>query len=217
MGPVELADTLRHLQLAAIGGYLLGSVPFGLVLTRLAGTGDIRRIGSGNIGATNVLRTGSKPLAALTLILDGGKGAGAALLFTMAWGEPAGIHAAGAAVIGHIFPVWLKFRGGKGVATALGALIGVDWIVGLAACATWLAVASVCRISSLAALVALGTAPLYGWLAVGRAEVAVLALVVAAFGWGAHHANIRRLLNGTEPRIGRRKAEKTRAGRKPSP
>ena len=140
--------------LAAAAGYLLGSIPFGLVLTRAAGLGDIRRLGSGNIGATNVLRTGSKALAAATLLLDGGKGAVAALALAP-WDAGLGLVAGFAAVIGHNFPVWLRFRGGKGVATTLGVLLAVAWPVGLLACLTWLVVAAVFRYSSLAALVAI--------------------------------------------------------------
>ncbi len=144
---------------AAAGGYALGSIPFGLVLGRLAGHGDIRDIGSGNIGATNVLRTGSKGLAALTLLLDLGKG-WAAVAIAARWGEPAALTAGLGAVVGHMFPVWLGFRGGKGVATALGVLIGLAWPVALIAAALWLAVVFVTRYSSLAALVAAAALPL---------------------------------------------------------
>ena len=186
--------------LAAAAGYLLGSIPFGLVLTRAAGLGDIRRLGSGNIGATNVLRTGSKALAAATLLLDGGKGAVAALALAP-WGVGMGLIAGFAAVIGHNFPVWLRFRGGKGVATTLGVLLAVSWPVGLLACLTWLLVAAVFRYSSLAALVAIMAAPFtMQWLADGpriglAAALAVLAIV-------RHQANIRRLLKGEESQIG---------------
>ncbi len=186
--------------LAAAVGYLLGSIPFGLVLTRAAGLGDIRRLGSGNIGATNVLRTGSKALAAATLLLDGGKGAVAALALAP-WGVGMGLIAGFAAVIGHNFPVWLRFRGGKGVATTLGVLLAVAWPVGLLACLTWLLVAAVFRYSSLAALVAIMAAPFtMQWLADGprttlAATLALLAIV-------RHQANIRRLLKGEESKIG---------------
>src|SRR5688572_12052069 len=145
---------LPFLAAAFAFGYLLGSIPFGVVLTKLAGLGDIRQIGSGNIGATNVLRTGRKGLALATLLLDGGKGAAAALLFKALSGADAGMIAGFAAVLGHNFPVWLKFKGGKGVATSLGVLIAVAWPVGFLACITWVATASAFRYSSLAALIA---------------------------------------------------------------
>jgi glycerol-3-phosphate acyltransferase PlsY len=180
-------------------GYLLGSIPFGLVLTRLAGYGDIRRIGSGNIGATNVLRTGNKGLAAATLILDSGKGALAVGLALLAL--PAGAAAAGAgAMLGHTFPVWLGFRGGKGVATALGVLLMTAWPVGAVACGVWLGVALIFRISSLSALVAIGTAPVSALMLAGP-MTAGLALVIAVLVFIRHRANIGRLLKGEEPRI----------------
>ncbi len=188
------------LLLCALLGYLLGSIPFGLVLTRLAGLGDIRRIGSGNIGATNVLRTGNKALAAATLLLDSGKGAAAALIALALFGEEAALLAAGGAMLGHSFPVWLGFRGGKGVATALGVLLAVSWPTGLIACATWLAVAFLFRISSLSALTALGLSPLAGWWFGGPA-VAGLCLFIAVLVAVRHAANIRRLLKGEEPKI----------------
>lgn len=195
---------------AAIGvlaaGYLLGSVPFGLVLTRFAGYGDIRKIGSGNIGATNVLRTGNKLLAAVTLLLDGGKGAAAVLVAALlAPAMPSLAAIAGvAAVLGHVFPIWLKFRGGKGVATALGTMLALSWPVGALVCATWLAVAAASRLSSLAALVSVLLAPAFAaWLA-GPAEAAAAA-ALAILVWVRHHENIRRLLSGREPRIGARK------------
>jgi len=190
-------------QVAAVVGYLAGAIPFGLVLTRLAGKGDIRAIGSGNIGATNVLRTGSKGLAALTLVLDGGKGAAAALVMAR-WGTDPALIAGLFAVIGHNFPVWLRFQGGKGVATTLGVLLALAWPVGLAACATWLAVAAIFRYSSLAALVALAAAPFLSvWLASDR--VAVIAALLTVLAFVRHHANIRRLLRGEEPKIGAKK------------
>lgn len=198
--PISWANSWPYLATALALGYLLGSIPFGLVLTRLAGRGDIRKLGSGNIGATNVLRTGSKPLAAATLILDGGKGC-AAVLIAAQWGPDITIVAALGAVLGHLFPVWLKFRGGKGVATALGILLGLAWPVGLLACVTWLAVAGILRYSSLSALVALGLSPVFmGYLAdPQRMEFSV---AMAALVWLRHASNIRRLLAGTEPRIG---------------
>ena len=182
-------------------GYLLGAIPFGLVLTRLAGLGDIRNIGSGNIGATNVLRTGHKALAALTLILDAGKGAVAALVLAWAGDANAGMIAGFAAVFGHNFPVWLKFRGGKGVATTLGVLLAVSWPMGVAACATWMLIAGTFRYSSLAALGALAFAPLYGWTFANSA-VATMAAALGVLSVIRHHKNILRLLRGQETKIG---------------
>ncbi|MBF0094880.1 MAG: glycerol-3-phosphate 1-O-acyltransferase PlsY [Alphaproteobacteria bacterium] len=189
---------------AALGGYLLGSVPFGLVLARLGGLGDIRAIGSGNIGATNVLRTGRKDLAAATLILDSGKGAAAALIAMALAGHQAALAAGLLAVVGHNFPVWLRFRGGKGVATTLGVLLATAWPVGVLACLTWAATAAVFRMSSLAALMALGLAPVFAWFLATPGHVVVFALL-AGLGFARHHANIRRLLAGEEPRIGAKK------------
>jgi len=189
---------------AAVAGYLLGSIPFGLVLTRLAGLGDIRTIGSGNIGATNVLRTGRKGLALATLLLDGGKGAIAAALAWALLGDMAGLAAGSAAVLGHNFPVWLGFKGGKGVATTLGVLLVTAWPVGVGAILTWLVVAGIFRISSLAALVALAASPVYAW-ALGKPEHALAFAVLALLGFVRHKANIVRLLKGEEPRIGRKK------------
>ncbi len=186
---------------ALAAGYLLGSIPFGLVLTRLAGLGDIRAIGSGNIGATNVLRTGNKKLAVATLLLDGGKGALAVVLASAYGGESAVMAAAVGAMLGHSFPVWLGFKGGKGVATALGILLAAAWPVGVATMVIWLATAYVFRISSLAALVAAGAAPLVTWAVAGWG-LALVALFIAALIFVRHQANIRRLLEGTEPRIG---------------
>jgi acyl phosphate:glycerol-3-phosphate acyltransferase len=184
-------------------GYLLGSIPFGLLLTRAAGLGDIRRVGSGNIGATNVLRTGNKALAAATLLLDGLKGAVAVLLATWLGAHEAALWAGIGAVLGHAFPVWLGFKGGKAAATSYGVLIAAAWPVGLAAGAVWLATAAVTRISSLAALVSFALAPV---LAAALADLTVvkLALVIAVLVFARHHANIRRLLSGTEPRIGQK-------------
>ena len=198
---IEDPDILR--LVAAVTGYLLGAIPFGLVLTRLAGMGDIREIGSGNIGATNVLRTGNKPLALATLLLDSGKGAGAALIFT-AFDPIAGLIAGGAAILGHNFPVWLKFKGGKGIATTLGVLLAVSWPTGLAACLTWLAVAAVFRYSSLAALIGLAAAPVYAWW-LADIPVTVLAAALAVLAVIRHHENISRLLKGEETKIGKNK------------
>lgn len=183
-------------------GYLLGSVPFGLVLTRLAGLGDIRKMGSGNIGATNVLRTGNKPLALATLLLDAGKGAiafGIALLLA----PEAAILAGAAAFIGHLYPIYLGFKGGKGVATFLGLMLAVSWPVGLACCVTWLLVALIFRFSSLAGLMAAATAPLYAWI-FGPEALIIMAFALAVAVTIRHEANIRRLIAGTEPRIGRK-------------
>ncbi len=192
--------------LAAVFGYLLGSIPFGLVLTRAAGLGDIRAIGSGNIGATNVLRTGNKGLALATLLLDGGKGAIAVLIARFLTDDETAYLVAGvAAVIGHNFPVWLKFKGGKGVATTLGVMLAGAPIVGIAACLTWAGVAALFRYSSLAALVALALAPLYAELVVHDHKVALAFLVLAILSWFRHRANLARLRHGEEPKIGAKK------------
>jgi glycerol-3-phosphate acyltransferase PlsY len=193
--------------------YLLGSVPFGLVLTRLAGLGDIRKIGSGNIGATNVLRTGRKGLAAATVLLDGGKGA-VAVLIAGIWGPDMALMAGYGAVIGHLLPIWLRFKGGKAVATTLGVLLAIAFPVGVAACVTWLVVAAATRYSSLASLLSVAAAPFYalylpllwagGAEALGDRQIAIFAAILAVLVWIKHHANIRRLLNGTETRIGHR-------------
>ena len=208
-----VGPALGTLALVAAGGYLLGSVPFGVILTRAGGAGDVRKIGSGNIGATNVLRTGRKDLAIATLLLDAGKGAAALLIARELFdNEVAGAIAGGAAFLGHLFPVWLGFKGGKGVATFFGLLLAAAWPLGLIAGATWLIVAALFRISSLAALVASAAAPLYAIapLAVvglpAPAPIAVLAAVTAALIWLRHHQNIGRLLKGAEPRIGAGKA-----------
>ena len=188
----------------AVLAYLLGSIPFGLVLTKLAGAGDIRKVGSGNIGATNVLRTGHKGLAAATLLLDGGKGTAAALLGFRYGGPDMAVIAALFAVIGHVFPVWLKFKGGKGVATALGILLGLSWMAGLAACLTWLAVAALFRYSSLAALAAMAASPFYAWYLGAPQQGQMMALVFVLSLW-THRENISRLLKGEESKIGRKK------------
>jgi acyl phosphate:glycerol-3-phosphate acyltransferase len=184
---------------AGVIGYLLGSIPFGLLLTRLTGYGDIRRIGSGSIGATNVLRTGSKGAAALTLVFDLAKGS-AAVVIGQAWGDDTALVAAGCVIIGHMFPVWLGFRGGKGVATALGVLIALAWPVALGAALVWLATALLLRYSSLAALVAAVAAAALAPFVVDPPTAAVIA-GVALLIILRHHANIRRLIAGTESRI----------------
>ena len=192
------------LALTFVLAYLLGSIPFGLVITRAFGLGDLRAIGSGNIGATNVLRTGNKGAAAATLILDAGKGAVAVLVARHLAGESAALVAGFAAFLGHIFPVWLGFRGGKGVATFLGTMLALAWPVGIAACLTWLVTAFAFRCSSLAALVAAASTPLWLWL-FGRPDAIWLGVALAVLVFVRHHANIRRLLDGTEPKIGKGK------------
>jgi acyl phosphate:glycerol-3-phosphate acyltransferase len=188
-------------------GYLLGSIPFGLLLTRAAGLGDIRTIGSGNIGATNVLRTGNRPLAGATLLLDGLKGAASVLIAGALAGHDAGLWAGLGAVLGHLFPVWLGFNGGKGVATSYGVLIAAAWPVGIAAGAVWLIIAKLARISSLAALASFALAPVLAAL-LADAAVVKLALAIGVLVYARHHANIRRLLAGTEPRIGQHSSGK---------
>lgn len=192
------------LGLVALLSYLLGSIPFGIVITRLLGLGDLRQIGSGNIGATNVLRTGNKGAALATLLLDAGKG-GIAVLIARALtgaGDAAQL-AAFASFLGHLYPVWLRFRGGKGVATFLGTLLALAWPVGLAACATWAVTAAVSRISSLSALVAAASVAL--WMALlGQGQMIGLGLVLAGLIFWRHRANIARIAAGTEPKIGRK-------------
>ncbi|MBC7133394.1 MAG: glycerol-3-phosphate 1-O-acyltransferase PlsY [Roseovarius sp.] len=189
------------LMLWAVIGYGLGSIPFGMVLARVMGLGNLREIGSGNIGATNVLRTGNKTAAALTLLLDGGKGA-VAVLLARAWaGEDAAQLAGLMAFVGHCYPVWLRFAGGKGVATFLGLLLALAWPVGIAACLTWLATAVALRISSLSALVAAVAAPVWALLLGHGSTVALAACLAAVILW-RHRGNIARLMDGTEPRIG---------------
>ncbi|MGG7644828.1 glycerol-3-phosphate 1-O-acyltransferase PlsY [Rhodovulum sp. YNF3179] len=197
----ELDTSAGLLAVTAVLAYLLGSVPFGVVIARLFGLGDLRKIGSGNIGATNVLRTGNKPAAALTLLLDAGKGAIAVLVARALIGDDAAQVAGFAAFLGHIFPVYLGFRGGKGVATFLGTLLALHFPAGLASCATWLVVAGLFRISSLSALAAAALAPV--WLALlSRPDAVAFGVALAALVFLRHHENIRRLLKGAEPRIG---------------
>lgn len=198
---IEAAPAI--LALVALGGYLLGSVPFGLVMARLFGLGDIRQIGSGNIGATNVLRTGNKLAAFLTLILDAGKGGTAVLVTRALVGEDAAQLAGFAAFLGHCFPVFLGFKGGKGVATFLGTLLALFWPAGVAACLTWAAMAGAFRISSLAALVAAISAPI--WVSVlGMPQASLVSVLLAVLIFIRHRANITRLLAGQEPRIGKK-------------
>jgi glycerol-3-phosphate acyltransferase PlsY len=187
--------------LSVLGGYLVGSVPFGFLLSRMAGLGDIRAIGSGNIGATNVLRTGRKDIAALTLLLDGGKGAVAVLVAAHWIGATAGLLAGVAAVVGHCTSIWMRGQGGKGVATGLGAIFGIAWPVGVACCAAWLLAARLTRMSSAGSLIAFFLAPVLTLIWSGAAPSLAVA-VVSAVVFVRHEGNIRRLLAGTEPRIG---------------
>ncbi|UYN97399.1 MAG: glycerol-3-phosphate 1-O-acyltransferase PlsY [Enhydrobacter sp.] len=189
-----------HIGAPLLLGYLLGSIPFGLLLTRAAGLGDIRNVGSGNIGATNVLRTGRKGLAAATLLLDALKGA-AAVLIAGTFGPIAGAAAAAGAVLGHMFPVWLSFNGGKGVATTLGVMWALAWPIGAVACMTWLLIAAFFRYSSLAALVGVVAGAVAAWVVVDPRIAAVVTAMVPLV-WLRHHENIRRLLAGTESKIG---------------
>ena len=190
-----------------MGGYLLGSIPFGMIATRLGGAGDIRKIGSGNIGATNVLRSGRKDLAAITLIGDAGKGVVAVLLARWLTNDtPAMVAiAGGAAFVGHLFPVWLKFNGGKGVATFYGVLLTAAWPVGVLAALAWLAMAALFRISSLAALTAAALAPLFAFATDQPYPIVLLSAFMAVLIFIRHHQNISRLLKGQEPKIGGKK------------
>ena len=185
-------------------GYLCGTIPFGLILTKSAGLGDIRSIGSGNIGATNVLRTGNKKLAALTLVLDALKGTVPALLMGWLYGPQAAVLAGLAAFFGHLFPMWLGFKGGKGVATSIGVLFGLYWPLGLIFVAVWIAMAVAFRISSLAALTASLVSPLAAYLA-GRPGLVLPAAIMGLAVFITHRANISRILTGEEPRLGKAK------------
>ena len=199
----EFTSPALMLALTAALSYLLGSIPFGIVITRALGLGDLRTIGSGNIGATNVLRTGNKPAALATLLLDAGKGGIAVLIARAAVGPDAAQVAALFSFLGHLFPVWLGFKGGKGVATFLGTLLVLAWPAGLAACATWAATAAISRISSLSALVAAALSPV--WLVVfGYPQMSILAIALAALIYQRHGANIARIRAGTEPKIGKK-------------
>ncbi|MCZ7485393.1 glycerol-3-phosphate 1-O-acyltransferase PlsY [Rhizobium rhizogenes] len=191
------------LALAALIGYLLGSIPFGLILTRMAGLGDVRKIGSGNIGATNVLRTGNKKLAAATLLLDALKGTAAVLVANALWGYEASLVAGFFAFLGHLFPVWLGFKGGKGVATYIGVLLGAAPLMMLAFALIWLATAFITRYSSLSALLAMLVIPVALWV-LGPEKTALLVTLLSAISWWKHRENIARLLAGTESRIGQK-------------
>jgi glycerol-3-phosphate acyltransferase PlsY len=199
--PIDWPPALPYAVALAIG-YLLGSIPFGLILTRCAGTPDLRSIGSGNIGATNVLRTGGKALAAATLIGDALKGTAAVLAARYAFGPDAVLTAAAGALLGHIFPVWLGFKGGKGVATYIGLLIGLAWSAAVIFCLVWLAVAALTRYSSLAALAASAATPVVLWF-IGDPRTAILFVLLTILLWIMHRPNIVRLLDGTESKIGR--------------
>lgn len=196
-----LETGLYALIVTAALAYSLGSIPFGLILTRALGLGDLRQIGSGNIGATNVLRTGHKGAAAATLVLDGAKGAVAVLIARAAFAEDAAQLAGLSAFIGHLYPVWLGFRGGKGVATFLGVLLALAWPVGLASVATWLWTVLIMRMSSLGALMAAATTTIWA-IALGQGQVFVLAAVLTGFVYLRHWPNVRRIRAGTEPKIG---------------
>lgn len=189
------------LILVGLLSYLLGSVPFGLVVTRMMNLGNLRDIGSGNIGTTNVLRTGSKKAAALTLLFDAGKGAVAVLIARAVFGEDAAQLAGLCAFLGHLFPIWLKFKGGKGVATFLGLMLALNFWVGLLCCATWLIIAGGLRISSMAALISVASAPLWMFMRF-EGQMLMLGLILTILVYIKHAPNIRRLKNGTEPKIG---------------
>jgi glycerol-3-phosphate acyltransferase PlsY len=200
--PINWSLALPYYAAAFAFGYLLGSIPFGLLVTRFAGAGDIRTIGSGNIGATNVLRTGRKELAALTLILDALKGTAAVLIAYWYGGQDLAVLAALGAFLGHLFPIWLRFKGGKGVATYIGLLIAFVWQAALAFCLVWLVVAALTRYSSLAGLVASLAALVFLWCD-GYLQEAQLFALLTVLMWAKHHANIARLVARTEPKIGR--------------
>jgi glycerol-3-phosphate acyltransferase PlsY len=223
--PISWSYAWPYFLAAFVLAFLLGSIPFGLLLTRAAGLGDIRAIGSGNIGATNVLRTGRKGLALATLLLDGGKGAAAVLIAWWVAGTEVTLIAALGVVLGHLFPPWLGFKGGKGVATMLGVLLALSPWVGILVCLTWLLVAAITRFSSLAGLVSLAMGPVYAWILPlgfrleelfqpglgsllfrGEPKLIQIAALLALLAWLRHHRNIARLLRGEEPRIGQHRA-----------
>ncbi len=199
-----LTSSPLALIVTAVLAYLVGSIPFGLLLARAMGLGNLRKIGSGNIGATNVLRTGNKKAAALTLLLDAVKGAVPVLLARILLGEDAAQVAGLAAFLGHLFPVWIGFRGGKGVATFLGVVLALAWPVGVAACVAWLVVAYATRYSSLSALVAAALSPVWAWV-LGYQQMVGLILLLVVLIFLRHHENITRLIAGTESRIGAKK------------
>ncbi|HEX4080148.1 MAG TPA: glycerol-3-phosphate 1-O-acyltransferase PlsY [Rhizomicrobium sp.] len=201
IGAIDWHERAPVFALVPVFGYLLGSIPFGLLFSWAAGAGDVRKIGSGNIGATNVLRTGKRWAALATLLCDAGKGALAVVVARMFCGELAGALAGLGAFLGHVFPVWLRFRGGKGVATFFGVMLALAWPVGLMALATWIAVAAISRISSLAALVTAALAPVYMLLWSAPLN-AMLALLLAILIFTTHRENIRRIAAGREPRVG---------------
>ncbi len=200
--PISWSAAMPYYAAALAVGYLLGSIPFGLIITRFAGLGDIRDIGSGNIGATNALRTGNKWVAGGTFVGDMAKGA-VAVLLARQFGPDLAVIAAFGALVGHLFPVWLRFKGGKGISTYIGILLALAWPVGLLFCATWLVVAVIFRMSSLSALVASLLSPVYfAW--VGQWQMVELSILLVILVFYAHRENIQRLLSGTEPRIGQK-------------
>lgn len=200
--PISWSAAMPYYAAALFVGYLLGSIPFGLIITRFAGLGDIRDIGSGNIGATNALRTGNKWVAGGTFLGDMAKGA-AAVLIARQFGPDLAVIAAFGALVGHLFPVWLKFKGGKGISTYIGILLALAWPVGLLFCATWLVVALIFRMSSLSALVASLLSPVY-FVWVDQWQMVELSVLLVILVFYAHRENIQRLLSGTEPRIGQK-------------
>ncbi|AWZ00872.1 glycerol-3-phosphate acyltransferase [Rhodobiaceae bacterium] len=200
--PISWSAAMPYYAAALAVGYLLGSIPFGLIITRFAGLGDIRDIGSGNIGATNALRTGNKWVAGGTFLGDMAKGA-AAVLLARQFGPDLAVIAAFGALVGHLFPVWLRFKGGKGISTYIGILLALAWPVGLLFCATWLVVALIFRMSSLSALVASLLSPVY-FVWVGQWQMVELSVLLVILVFYAHRENIQRLLSGTEPRIGQK-------------
>lgn len=201
---------MLHIFYALIGGYVLGSIPFGFLIARVTGQGDIRQIGSGNIGATNVLRTGRKDLAFITLLLDGAKAGIAAFLFNKYFGMPIGLFAGAAALIGHCFPIWLKFKGGKGVATFFGILFATSWPTALCAAIIWLASAFLTRMSSLSALLAALLTPFIA-LILGQKAIAIMAAVLAIIIFIRHAENIGRIRAGTESKIGQKNNKPTQS------
>jgi glycerol-3-phosphate acyltransferase PlsY len=202
--PISWEFAWPYLLAALAGGYLLGSIPFGLLLTRMAGLGDVRSIGSGNIGATNVLRTGNKPLAAATLLCDAGKGAAAVLIAKM-WGPDMALVAGFGAVVGHLFPVWLACKGGKGVATTLGVFLALALPLGAICCLVWLIVAFASRYSSLAGILSIAAGPVAAWFLLADLQMVQMTGALTLLVWVRHHENIRRLLTGQETKIGAKK------------